>query len=111
MPRGDEEKAIPKYKAKIKVIPNKEAIVEYLVSNQEFIKEKCKHYNDLNEALQENVNKHMIAEVADQYNDEVKSFICEIVALHTNFDAESIMIILEEMDLKEYFKAIGDDNR
>ena len=82
------------------------SIVDYLVSNQEFIKEKCKYFNELNEALHNSVNKHMHVDIEEQYNDEVKSYICEIVAMHSNHDAESIMIVLEDMDLKDYFKAL-----
>ena|ERR1700687_1098249 len=77
-------------------------VVDYLVSNQEFLKEKLSHYNNLKEALLEETSTWLHPDVEQEYREEVLSYIVEVIAIDSGIDAETIWIVLEDANLKEY---------
>lgn len=80
----------------------RQKIVDYLVSNQEHIKERTKNFTTLRDAMMSEIPKELHGDLNDEYRREVFSFLYELLAYDLAVDTESIMIVTEGMDLTDY---------
>lgn len=79
-------------------------VKEFLISNQGFIKDEAKYFDELRDALNEFTPKTLKDDLDSEYKREIVLFICEMISRDTGIDTETIMIAIEDINLKEYLK-------
>lgn len=83
---------------------DKQDVIDYLVYNKEMIQELVEPFDQMKKLIEDTTPKELWDDVKQEYDWEVKGLILELITRNTGLDAESIIIILEDIDLREYLK-------
>lgn len=83
---------------------DKQDVIDYLVYNKEMIQELVEPFDQMKKLIEDTTPKELWDDVKQEYDWEVKGLILELITRNTGLDAESIIIVLEDIDLREYLK-------
>lgn len=81
----------------------KQDIIDYLVSNQEHLKEVIAPFKDLMNIQTSKEDAVWLPLINTQYKESVKSAIITDVTQSLAVDYESVSIILDDINLEDYF--------
>lgn len=82
----------------------KQQVVDYLVNNQELIKERAGTFIAIRDELLKETPKELHGDIDKEYTEEVVSFICEMIGYDLAIDYETIYDILLSSNLNDYLK-------
>lgn len=82
----------------------KQRIIEYLVDNKEYLKTLIQDLSEQKDILLQTQHAIFYKEIMIQYKNTIKEIVSIEIAKSLGTDTENINLVLDQIDLLEYFK-------
>lgn len=84
------------------MLEDKLKVVEYLANNREHLMDKIQVAKHLKNSSLGTISHVFHDDVLSQYRGELKRIVVSEIAINTRVNTESILVVLEEIDIKDF---------